>query len=47
MHVSVPDPVSPELVQEREARVAGTGVPVPLRAISVDAPVEELLFRVS
>jgi len=47
VHVSVPDPVRDELVQETEARLAGTGVPVPLNPIGVDAPVEELLLIVS
>jgi len=47
VHTSVPDPVNEEFVQEREASVAGTGVPVPLSPITVDEAVEELLSIVS
>jgi hypothetical protein len=44
LHASVPAPVIDELVQEMAVK---TGVPVPLRAMTADAPVEELLAIVS
>ncbi len=44
VQLSVPDPVMDELVQESPV---STGTPVPLRAMVVEAPAEELLVRVN
>jgi len=44
VHVSVPAPVIDPLEQ---LSAVSTGIPVPLRLTAVDAPVEELLLRVS
>jgi hypothetical protein len=44
VHVSVPVPVIEEFVQDREV---SAGTPVPLKATTVEAPVEELLASVS
>ncbi len=44
VHVSVPAPVIEPLEQ---VNPVSAGTPVPLRLTAVDAPVEELLFRVS
>jgi hypothetical protein len=47
VQASVPAPVIELLLQESELSAAGTAVPVPLRAMMVEAPVEELLARAS
>lgn len=47
VQASVPDPVRDPLMQERVLNAAGTAVPVPLRVITVMAPVEELLLMLS
>ena len=47
VQASVPDPVMEPLLQERPLNAAGTAVPVPLRVITVEAPVEELLLMLS
>ncbi len=47
VHESVPEPVIELLLHESELSAAGRDVPVPLRAITVEAPVEELLANVS
>ena len=44
VQASLPAPVIEAFVQER---AVSTGVPVPLRPIAVEAPVEELLASVS
>jgi hypothetical protein len=44
VQLSVPDPVNDPLVQFSPL---STGMPVPLRVMAVDVPVEELLVRVS
>jgi hypothetical protein len=47
VQASVPDPVMEPLMQERALNAAGAAVPVPLRVITVEAPVEELLLMLS
>jgi hypothetical protein len=47
VHTSVPEPVREEVMHESPLSAAGTGVPLPLRAINVDAPADESLFTVS
>jgi hypothetical protein len=47
VQASVPEPVIEPLVQKSELSVPGAAVPVPLRLITADGFVEELLARVS
>jgi hypothetical protein len=47
VQASVPDPVMAPLLQDSALNAAGTAVPVPLRVITAELPVEELLVMVN
>jgi hypothetical protein len=47
VQASVPDPVMTPLLQDSALNAAGAAVPAPLRLITVELPVEELLVMVN
>jgi hypothetical protein len=47
VHVSVLAPVNDDAAHDSPVKTVGTRLPVPLRLITVAAPLEELLFTVS
>ena len=47
VQASVPDPVMAPLLQDSALNAAGAAVPEPLRLITAELPVEELLAMVS
>jgi hypothetical protein len=47
MQASVPDPVMAPLLQDSALNPAGAAVPVPLRLITAELPVDELLAMLS
>jgi hypothetical protein len=47
VQASVPDPVMAPLLQDSALSAAGAAVPVPLRLITAELPVEELLVIVN
>jgi hypothetical protein len=47
VQASVPDPVIAPLLQDSALNAAGVAVPDPLRLITVELPVDELLAMVS